>query len=49
MAPDSYLLVDSCYLIVVLIVGLWLKFQIELVDKNDSIFTSLPSLLHIFV
>ena len=35
-------------LIVILMVGLWLKLQMGVVDLNDSIFTSFLS-LHIFV
>ena len=35
-------------LIVILMVDVWLKLQMEIVDLNDSMFTCLPS-LHIFL
>ena len=35
-------------LILVLMIDLWLKLQMEMVDENDSIFTSFPS-LHISI
>ena len=35
-------------LIVILMVGLWLRFQMEIVDENDSILTCLLP-LHIFI
>ena len=37
-------ILQNCNGQILLMVGLWLKLQMEIVDYNDSIFTRLPSL-----